>query len=272
MRHVHESSASADVQARQFEETIKNVQSAEKYGLDKTAESIAKAGLTAMSTYNSNKEKYDLSDPIYVAPENWDPRSYGSHPDEYINIIKASRNKMAQMLRDKGYAEDDAKSLAKKHIKGTLDIGHLNMFRYHFKAKEGESPEKTDERFNKWILEQSERMVKEGYVGHIHLTDNFGFDDEHLTPGQGNVPMKEFLKRMEHLNMKDMIVEQGSFNPLASIETLDLVNSPIYGTRRRVRFNDIRNAHFGYGAPPFFIAGAYVPSNDWRPWTEIPLE
>ena len=207
-----------------------------------------------------------------MAPENWDPRTYGSHPDEYIKIIKTSRDVMAKMLMDKGYGEAEANSAAKIYIKGTLDIGHLNMFRYHFQAKEGESPEEADERFNKWMLGQAERLVKEGYVGHIHLTDNFGFDDEHLTPGQGNVPMKRFMRKMEELGMKDMIVEQGGYNPLASIETLDLVNSPIYGVKRRVRFNNIRNAGLGYNAPPFFIAGAYVPSNDWRPWTELGLE
>ena len=60
------------------------------------------------------------------------------------------------------------------------------------------------------MLDQAERLVNEGYVGHIHLTDNMGFDDEHLTPGQGNVPMKEFLRRMEKAGIKDIIVEPGS--------------------------------------------------------------
>ncbi len=274
MRHIHEASASADAQAQQFVDTFKHVKSVEKYGLDKTAETIAKAGITAMETYNRNKDKYELTDPIYVAPENWDPRVYGSHPSEYKDIIKNSRDKMAQMLmHTKGLDKEDAEEFAKKHIRGTLDVGHLNLFRSHFERKEGETTEQFEKRFNKWILDESEKLVKEGYVDHIHLTDNFGFDDEHLTPGQGNVPMKEFLKRMQDAGVKDLIVEQGSYNIGKEVsDTLAFINSPVYGVGRAQRFSNVRNAHFGYNAPGFFIAGAYSPSNDWRPWTEIPLE
>lgn len=264
LRYTHEASAAADVNARDAEERIKKVQSAERYGIVKTAETIALAGLDAMYTYNKNKDKYGLKDPIYVAPENWDPRSYGSHPDEYRKIIEKSREKMAEMLMSKGKSHDEAMDLAKDHIKGTLDIGHLNMFRYHFEG--------SDEEFDKWMLKQTEDLVSKGYVGHIHLTDNFGFDDEHLTPGQGNVPMMKFLKMLEKRGMKDIIVEQGSFNPQAHLETLELINSPIYGIGRKQRFGQVWQAHYGQSAPPFFIAGSYVPSNDWRPWTEIPLE
>jgi len=183
LRHIHESSASADVMAKEAEEKIKHISSPEKYGLDKTTDTIATAGMEAMATYNKNKKKYDLIDPIYAAPENWDPRHFGSHPDEYRKIISKSREKMAQRLEGQGYNPDEAERLSKEHIKGTLDIGHLNLFKGYFQAKEGESPEQADKRFKKWILDEAENLVKEGYVGHIHVTYNFGFDDEHLTPG-----------------------------------------------------------------------------------------
>lgn len=264
LRHIHESSASADVYAKEAEERIKNIQSAEKYGLQKTAETIASAGITAMETYNKNKDKYGLKDPIYVAPENWDPRQFGSHPQEYRKIIDKSRETMVNMLKSKGYDEEKAVSLAKQHIKGTLDIGHMNMFRYYFQG--------SDKEFEKWMLKETEQLVKDGYVAHIHLTDNFGFDDEHITPGQGNVPMKEFLKMLEKHNIKDITVEQGSYNPLASWETMELTNSPIYGLGRRQRFKQVWQTHYGQHAPGFFIAGAYVPSNDWKPWTDLGLE
>ncbi len=167
-------------------------------------------------------------------------------------------------------SKEDAMEVAKTHIKGTLDIGHLNNFREHFRNDKGQFNEKD---FQKWMLSQTERLVKGGYVGHVHLSDNFGFDDEHLTPGQGNVPMKEFLAQMEKLGMKDMIVEPGSFNPTsAMLDTLSYVNSPVYGVSRQMRFKNMREQHFGYNAPGFFIAGAYAPSNDWKPWTDIPLE
>ncbi len=271
MRHIHESSASADVQAREAEETITHIKSAEKYGLSKAADTIAKSAIYAMDTYEKNKEKYGLIEPIYVAPENWSVKNYGSHPDEYRKVIKESRDRMVNLLMTThNKSKKEAEELAKTHIKGTLDIGHLNNFREHYKTENGEFDEK---KFQKWMLDQAESLVKEGYVGHIHLSDNYGFDDEHLTPGQGNIPFKEFLGRMEKLGMKDMVVESGSYNVnTAMLDTLALVNSPVYGVGRRLRFGNVRDQHFGYNAPGFFIAGSYSPSNDWKPWTDIPLE
>jgi len=272
MRYIHESSAQADVLAKQAEENIKHIKSAEKYGLQKTAETVAGAGIEAMEVWKRNKDKYGLKQPIYAAPENWDPRQFGSHPEEYRKVIDKSRKVMAKRLIGKGYSESQAKDLAKAHIKGTLDIGHMNLWRSYFQAKDGETPEQAEKRFDKWIVKEADKLVKEGYAGHIHLTDNFGYDDEHLTPGQGNVPMQKFMKNLEEAGIKDIIVEQGSYNPLAHIETLELINSPIYGVGRKQRFRQVHQAGFGYNAPGFFVAGSYVPSNDWKPWTDIPLE
>lgn len=271
MRHTHESSSSADVQAKEAEEMINHIKSAEAFGLSKAADTIAKSAVYAMQTYEKNKDKYGLVDPLYVAPENWSVKNYGSHPDEYRKVIEESRNKMVELLVNHHHkSKKEAEELAKTHIKGTLDIGHLNTFREHYKAENGEFDEK---KFQKWMLDQAEDLVKKGYVGHIHMSDNYGFDDEHLTPGEGNVPFKEFLKRMEKLGMKDMIVESGSYNvSSAMLDTLSLVNSPVYGVGRKIRFGNVRNQQFGYNAPGFFIAGSYSPSNDWKPWTDIPLE
>ncbi|MFA6073478.1 MAG: TIM barrel protein [Candidatus Woesearchaeota archaeon] len=265
MRHVHESSASADVQAKEAEAMMENIESSKKFGLSKAADTIARSAMYAMKTYEENKTKFGLDEPLFVAPENWSTKHYGSHPDEYKEVINKSRARMADLLIKSGKSKKDADELSKKHIRGTLDIGHLNTFRDNFQG--------TPEQFEKWMLDQAESLVKEGYVGHIHMSDNFGFDDEHITPGQGNVPVKEFLKRMEKLNMKDIVVESGSFNiSTAMLDTLSYINSPVYGTGQRLRFNNMREQHFGYNSPGFFIAGSYSPSNDWKPWTDIPLE
>ena len=282
MRHIHESSAAADAQAQQFSDMIKHMESVETYGLKKTAQSISKVGMMALE----ETKRKGLAKPIYAAPENWDQRFYGSHPDEMRKIILESRKTMAQQLMKEkkvGSMEQGLK-IASQHIKGTLDIGHMNMWRQHFdpvkynpQTGEQESIYKTAEEreqaYKKWLLDETEKLVKDGVVGHLHLTDNFGYGDEHLTPGQGNVPMKEFLKRMEKLGMKDMTIEPGSYNITSAMyDTLSLVGSPVYGVGRVPRFNQMQHMHFGYNAPPFFIGGAYVPSNDWRPWTEVPLE
>jgi len=49
-------------------------------------------------TYEKNKEKYGLTEPLYVAPENWSVRNYGSHPDEYRKVIDESRKAMINLL------------------------------------------------------------------------------------------------------------------------------------------------------------------------------
>ncbi|MCF7872127.1 hypothetical protein K9L97_03770 [Candidatus Woesearchaeota archaeon] len=271
LKHIHESSATADAQAEEYKKKAKRIMSIEKYGVQKTAETVANAGMEAMRKYQ--RYKTDLDEPIYVAPENWDTRFYGSHPEEYMNLIKASRERMQKQLVLEGHSKEEANKLAKTHIKGTLDVGHLNLFRSNFEAKDGETPEERDKRFNKWLLKWTDKLTKEGYVGHIHLADNFGYDDEHLSPGQGNIPMKDFLKIIEKNKIKDIIVEQGSYNIGREVpDTLELIGSPIYGVKRAQRFRQVRNAHFGYGHPSYFIAGPYVPSNEWKPWSDVPLE
>lgn len=273
LRYIHESSASADAQAKEALERAKRLKTVEDYGMKMTAKTVSQAAMEAMRTYETNKDKYGLEDPLYVAPENWDSRFYGSHPEEYMNLIKESRKAMENRLKLEGYSKDEAEKKAKTHIKGTLDIGHLNLFRSNFEAKEGESPEERDKRFNKWMLHWANKLTKEGYVGHIHLADNFGYDDEHLSPGQGNVPMKEFIKLMQKNKMDDFTVEPGSYNISREVpDTLELIGSPIYGVNRRQRYNQVRGAHFGYNQPNYFVAGTYSPSNDWKPWTDVPLE
>ncbi len=271
MRHIHESSASADARAKDAMERIKRVTTVEDYGLEKTADSISRLGIRAMKKTQKHPKRYD--EPLFVAPESWRIEEYGSHPDEFRKIIEASRNKMAQQLRGEGYSEGEAKKLAKQHIKATLDIGHFNLWRQRLKAKEGETPEERDKRFNKWLLKETKKLAKEGIVGHVHLTDNFGYDDEHLTPGEGNVPMKEFIKNMEDAGLKDFIVEAGSFNTQTAMpDTWALMGSPVYSTTRAPTFRSMHEQHFGYHNPSTYIVGAYAPSNEWSLWSEVPME
>ena len=272
LTHIHQQSGSADVQAKEVEEQFGNLATVKEYGEKKTAETIASAAHYAMEVYEDRKDDYDIEDPIYVAPENWNQNFYGSHPEEYKSIIKKSREKFVEQLTGQGYSQEDAKEKAKNHIKGTLDIGHMNTLRSRFKRKDHESLDEYEKRFNDWLLTETKELVDEGYVGHIHLNDNFGYEDEHVTPGEGNIPMKEFLKNLEEADMDDIIVEQGSFNGLAHLETRKLANGPTYGPQRSQGFSYTRRGHFGYRAPAMFIAGSYAPSNDFSLWTETPLE
>ena len=52
------------------------------------------------------------------------------------------------------------------------------------------------------------------FVNKVHITDNFGFEDSHLIPGMGNVPIKKVLEALEKEGKIDemkMIVEAGGF-------------------------------------------------------------
>ena len=274
MRHVHESSAHADATAKQTIDRMNHIKRIEEYGLAKTAETVARAGLMAREYYLAHKK--DLDEPLFVAPENYRPEQYGSHPEEIRDIVMKSREEMAKRLRNQhpGMSKEDAAAEAKKHIGATVDIGHFNLWRQFYQGDPKDSPEQRHKKFEKWALDETEKLAKEGIISHIHITDNFGFDDEHITPGQGNAPVKEFLKRMEKHGVKGMIAEAGSFNGTTVMhDTWSLMGSPVYGIGRAPStFRGVHQQHFGYHNPSAYIVGAYSPSNEWRLWTEVPFE
>ena len=271
MRHTHESSASADARAEEQQKRLDHIKPIERFAPHRTHDTLARAGMTAFEYTKKNQDR--LSEPIFIAPENFMPNQYGSHPDEIREVVLGGRAEMAKKLVRNGYSKKEAADLAKKHIQATLDIGHMNLWRQHFERKEGESIEEKDARFNKWIIEETEKLAKEGIVGHVHLTDNFGYDDEHITPGEGNVPMKEFIDKMQKAGMDDFIAEAGSFNGETVMhDTWALVNGPVYSFARGPGFKQFHEAHFGYAGPPNYIVGAYSPSNEWKLWSEVPLE
>ncbi|MEM4260759.1 MAG: hypothetical protein QXG00_05975, partial [Candidatus Woesearchaeota archaeon] len=272
LRHTHEASASADARAQQYEKMLEHLKPIKVEGLKRTTETIAQAALKAREYTQLHKNELDEN--IYVAPENWDPHYFGSHPDEISEVIRMSREKMAEKLKSIGYSEENAKKEAAKYIKATIDLGHMNIWRQFFKGdKEYKDPQEREEAFKKWYLDKLEGMAKKGYIGHIHLTDNMGFDDEHLTPGQGNAPIREALLILEKHGLKEFIIEPGSFNTLTAMyDTWAEFGSPVYGFERAPSFRGFRHSHFGYTAAPTYIVGAYSPSNEWKLWSEVPLE
>jgi len=270
MKYVHEASASADVQASQAQEDMKHVTTISKYGLKESAKTLAEAGLHAMHKYDQHRDT--LKDPLYVAPENWRAAMYGGHPEEIRTLVEEGRKEMIKRLTpSKG--KDEAEKLAQQHIKSTIDIGHLNLWRQHMERKEGENDKEFDNRFNKWAMSEIKKLHKAGVLGHFHIADNFGYDDEHLTPGRGNAPIKEFVQMLEKEGYKDFVVEGGSFNfQTALADSLSYFGSPVYSLPTGQRFNQVHQAHFGYQAPPNYIVGAYSPTNEWSLWSQVPLE
>ncbi|MCD6464646.1 hypothetical protein J7L02_03955 [Candidatus Woesearchaeota archaeon] len=243
----------------------------EEVALEKTSDTIARAALIALE---KTRQKKHLKQPLFIAPENIFPETYGSHPEELEKIILASRKKMVEFLKQRGYSEAQAKELAKKHIKATLDVAHMNLWRKYFKPPSPNmKPEDVDKAFNKWFVKQVEKLAEKGIVGHVHLSDNFGFDDEHLSLGQGTVPLKDLIKALKKSGVKDMIVEVGSFNPRTGLhDAWRFLGTPLYRVAKPATFGMMSRAHYGYIQPPFYIVGAYAPSNEWKLWSEVPLE
>ena len=270
MRWTQEASMSYAMQAKTEREKIKRIKPLEEYGIKKTADSIAQLGIHAWQ--KTQQHKGELNTPVYIAPENLFPETgYGSHPEELRNIILKSREKMETELKRKGVPEDEAKKLAKQHIKATFDIAHANMW-WKYYVSSGEDPKTAKKKFDKWLIGEVKKLAKEGIIGHIHIADNFGYDDEHLTAGEGNVPIKEFVEEMKKAGLNEFIVEAGSFNfPTALADTWENLN--IQTPYRS--FGEVHRSYFGKTTPPYFIFGEYAPSQQFKGepfYTGVPLE
>jgi sugar phosphate isomerase/epimerase len=256
---------------------VKRAKLADKFAITQSAQSMADLGIyawqktnIAKENFKSGKRNYDLKKDIFIAPENLFPETYGSHPDELKNLVAQGRKAMADKLKSNyGMSEEEAKKIAKNHIKATVDIGHMNIWRKYFVSKPNESLEQRDKRFTKWLLKKTKELVDGGYVGHIHVNDNFGFHDEHLSAGDGNAPVKEFIEQAKKAGLEDFIVESGSLNPMRALpDTWAHFGSPVYHIHvpgvTRDTWTDFWHSYFGKTEKPRYIVGAYSPSKDFR--------
>jgi hypothetical protein len=184
-------------------------------------------------------EDIDLKNrPLYLAPENMLP-GYGplTSVEEYKAVLRMSQEEFAnRILSDdpvyknlkeeyeketgiKIETKEDAKELAKRHLAGTFDTAHAGTWIKHFKPLPGESEENRIDRFNKWLIEQGESMVKEGLVKHIHFNDSAGKDDDHSLIGDGILDMVEMRQRLRKAGIDEaLIVEAGGRGNQTSLQ------------------------------------------------------
>ncbi|MDP4012842.1 MAG: TIM barrel protein [Candidatus Nanoarchaeia archaeon] len=263
-------------QVKNIEKDIQNTETVYGYGIERAAEGLAEEALKA---YKIEKEK-KLDEKLWIAVENWAPESYGNHPQELAEVIEKSRAIMANELKNKGMSSGEAAKTAADHIKATFDIGHANFWRKYFKKDPSLTNEQNDQKFNKWLLAQVKDLKQRGIIGHVHLNDNFGWNDEHLTPGAGNAPIEEFVKEISEGGWDGrMIIEPGGQAPehihSAVTDTWKLLNTPIYKIDGAPNsWTEIETSYFNQvGNPTQHIVGEYVPFRDWSSWSsEIPLE
>lgn len=262
----------------QTQDNLDKTETIYDYGKREAAEAIADE---AVKAYRIEKER-NLKNPLFMAVENWDPNLYGSHPKELRELIYESRDKMKERLKvEQKMSDSQAAKVAEEHIKATFDIGHANFWRKYFKRVEGETGEQHETRFKSWLMDNVRELTKDGIIGHVHLSDNFGWHDEHLTPGLGNAPIEEFVKEVSQ--GKDwkgkMIIEPGGqpegLAHTAMTGTWRQLNTPIYRIDASpTSWTEIENSYFAnVGPATSHVVGEYVPFKDWSSWSsEIPLE
>jgi len=236
LEYMRQSSTSQEQQADDTHETSINIitpiKRLEQHGVRMYAES----GIHAL------RRTKDPNNPVVVAIENLFPERFGGHLEEVKWIIKKSRERMVELLTEPriirgvsraptemneeklnavvipggksmlqenqfymGISKEEAEKLADTHIKVTLDTGHLNMWRKFWQEDPKLNREQNDTKFKEWYLNQVESLAKEGMVGNVHLADNYGYQDDHLSPGQGNAPIKEAISILK--KNTDMIVQ-----------------------------------------------------------------
>ena len=214
-----------------------------------------------------------------MAPENLFPENYGSHPNELKNLILKAREATANRLVDRNYfsSKAEAEKEASKLIRATFDIGHVNIWKKYMVPKhDNETEEERDKRFSSWLMEKLKPLMQEDekgnapIIGHIHVSDNFGFHDEHLTAGDGNAPIKEFVQLAKQNGFDEFIVESGSLNPNITLpDTWAFLNSPVYAMGRPtvgtpVGWSNFYQGYFGRTEGPRFIVGSYAPSEEFK--------
>ncbi len=289
MRFIHEAAASADAQAAEMYENISHNKPVVDYAQKKTDDTIVRAAMYAMDREKKpskeglygwdvrHGEKFER--PLFIAVENFFPEIHGGHPDEVKKMVLESRKELAERLQQqRGMSSENAWKEAESRIKATWDTSHANMWRKYFQAKPGESMEQTDTRFKQWYLQKAEEWKKENIMGHIHVSDNFGWEDEHVVPGQGNAPIKEFMQKMKDKVEKgevDVIVEPAHQDYRAMLGGWKLFGSSIYGLEmgRRDSWLDVERSYFGRNAPPYFLYGESAPDPEsWTLWSGTRLE
>ena len=307
LEYAKSSSSSQEQQAQDTHETkehiVTPIKRLEKHGIRLYAE----AAIHAM------RKTRDPENPVFVAVEHIFPERFGGHIEELKWIIKKSRERMVDILTNPeieygsslapvdvtkeklgkgfkqpnpyfmGVSREEAEKIAERHIKATIDTGHINLWRKYWQDDPRLTKDQNDANFNKWVFSQIEGIAKEGMIGNIHLADNYGYHDDHLAPGQGNSPVREIINIARKYGYdKAITVEPGAdastdlsdFHGL--MKTWRYFGSPVYdiggGARSPQSWGDIQNSFFGQTKPPYYVFGAYAPSNDWTLWSQVPLE
>jgi tetratricopeptide (TPR) repeat protein len=178
---------------------------------EKIAETVSNVAIKAYENFKDNA-------PVFCF-ENLFPTMAFGNAESLKALIEETRQKFVEKMKPK-IGEKKAKEIAEKIIGATWDIGHINIWK-----KYGVKPEE--------IKVEMEKIRP--FIKHIHIADNFGFEDSHLPPGMGGIEPEIFGK------IKEIIEKQGA-KAVLEIPTLAI---PEYG--------------FGVSPYPYAFAGLGSP-------------
>jgi hypothetical protein len=297
-------------QAEDLEERKNSFMAMDDFAKNRSITGYAELGINAMDTTKHNKyAKRDLYvGPEIGWPEHFgghpdefkdlildsrkqmvrmltDPRltnSQGKYVDKSGDVVDKSQAAKNPYFRS-NVDPATAKSYAKRHIKGMFDTSHMGMWLAHFKPNEGESEDSRLERFNKWYVEKVREIAKSGVVGGIQLVDSMSAAHGHLPPGQGIFPIKDAAKIFKDEGFQGYLVSEGheeeKFNEgrimTKTWELLGAKPGQSYfggGGGGGQSWGQVANSYFGRTYSPLMMFGSYAPSNEFKLWSEIPLE
>lgn len=272
---IQKDEAYIEEQKRQIAENTarsESLQPLDKIAKAKAIESYAEAGMMAMQETHNNP---NIKRPVHVGPELGWPQFWGSHPQEFKELILESRKKMADVLKDKyGYTPEQAREQAKVHIKGTLDTSHLGMWLDKFMPEEKNWNNKL-EKFKDWFKEQVKDLAKADVIGTVQLVDSMSGAHEHLPAGQGILPIVEAAKILKDNGFSGYFISEGHGEEKFGegrifTETWKAFNAPIeskYGNYAPRRWNEVDHSYAGRVQAPVQMFGSYTPPRaEYRPW------
>ncbi len=270
-----------------------------RFGLKKSAQTYAEAGIFAMKETKEGMERKTVSKPIHVGPEMGWPDWYGSHPDEFMNVIRESRKEMVNMLTqpviedaagnkiksqffNPKITHKQAEELAAQHIKGCLDTSHMGMWIKHFESKPGETEEQKIERFNKWFKNKAEEMAKTDLIGGIQLVDSGSGEHGHLPPGEGIFPVIETAQIFKKHGFGGFLVSEGHEEERFGSGRIRTklwqkagkrLHDHGYFAGAGPSFPGQTSGYFGKTYSPLFMFGSYSPNlEEFKLWSQVPLE
>ena len=298
-----ESAAQSGIRAqsrtiREFQERIEHWKDFDQFVLDKSEASYAEAGVEAMQMQDDKtKSNAPLKQDLFVGPELGWPQFFGSHPREFKEVIMGARKQMVHMLTNPAEAErlgleepmkrGAAETEAEKHIKGTFDTSHMGMWLQNFRP---ELPwHKRIKEFEKWYGDQVDWLAKENrqhnLLGSIQAVDSAGAAHGHLPPGQGILPVKKAIETLTNKGgFRGYVLSEGHEEEKFGQGRIMLKNWQEFNApfatgyqqqmpaQRAQRWGEVQHSYFGRTYSPSFMFGSYAPSNEFKLWSEIPLE